>query len=98
MTGQAVEVAITFDKPYTYQKITEMVPDSLLVNWYWIGTSSTVDTANLALDAQLGFAPSSINDYADDFKNFKSNLKKAIESGAVDFRYSDIVLKMKQCH
>lgn len=31
-------------------KVTEMVPDNLLVNWYWIGTSSTVDTANLALD------------------------------------------------
>ena len=90
MTGQAVEVAITFDKPYTYQEITEMVPDNLLVNvnWYWIGTSSTVDTVNLALEAQLGFAPSSINDYAADFKNFKSNLKKAIESGVVDSRYS----------
>lgn len=88
MTGQAVEVAITFDKPYTYQEITEMVPDNLLVNWYWIGTSSTVDTANLALDAQLGFAPSSINDYAADFKNFKSNLKKAIESGGIGFQYS----------
>lgn len=50
MTGQAVEVAIIFYKPYTYQEITEMVPDNLLVNWYWIGTSSTVDTANLALD------------------------------------------------
>ncbi len=51
MTRQAVEVAITFDKPYTYQEITEMVSDNLLVNWYWIGTASTVDTANLALDA-----------------------------------------------
>ena len=46
-----------------------------------------MDTANLALEAQLGFAPSSINDYAADFKNFKVNLKKAIESGVVDSRY-----------
>lgn len=87
MTGQAVEVAITFDKPYTYQEIIEMVPDNLLVNWYWIGTSSTVDTANLNLAAQLGFTPND-DDYTAGFKNFKSNLKKAIKSGAIDSQYS----------
>ena len=87
MTGQAVEVAITFDKPYTYQEIKEMVPDNLLVNWYWIGTSSTVDTANLNLAAQLGFSPND-DDYTAGFKSFKSNLKKAIKSGAIDSQYS----------
>ena len=87
MTGQAVEVAITFDKPYTYQEIKEMVPDNLLVNWYWIGTSSTVDTASLNLAAQLGFAPND-DDYTAGFKSFKSNLKKSIKSGAIGYQYS----------
>ncbi len=87
MTGQAVEVAITFDKPYTYQEIKEMVPDNLLVNWYWIGTSSTVDTANLNLAAQLGFSPND-DDYTAGFKSFKSNLKKAIKSGTIGYQYS----------
>ncbi len=87
MTGQAVEVAITFDKPYTYQEIKEMVPDNLLVNWYWIGTSSTVDTANLNLAAQLGFSPND-DDYTAGFKSFKSNLKKAIKSSTIGYQYS----------
>ncbi len=87
MTGQAVEVAITFDKPYMYQEIKEMVPDNLLVNWYWIGTSSAVDTVNLNLAAQLGFSPND-DDYTAGFKSFKSNLKKAIKSGAIGYQYS----------
>ena len=85
MTGQAVEVAITFDKPYTYQEIKEMVPKNLLVNWYWIGTSSSLETANLNVSDQLGFAPS--DDYAASFKLFKSNLKKAIQLGYLGSQY-----------
>ena len=86
MTGQAVEVAITFDKPYTYQEIKEMVPKNLLVNWYWIGTSSSLETANLNVSDQLGFAPSD-DDYAASFKLFKSNLKKAIQLGYLGSQY-----------
>lgn len=86
MTGQAVEVAITFDKPYTYQEIKEMVPDNLLVNWYWIGTTSPIETANLKASDQLGFAP--IDDYEGSFGQFKSNLKKAIKMGDLGSQYS----------
>ncbi|MBJ8325203.1 anti sigma factor C-terminal domain-containing protein [Streptococcus pacificus] len=46
LNGEAVEVAITFDKPYTYDEIKTMIPDNLMINWYWIGTTSDLDTVN----------------------------------------------------
>lgn len=56
MTGQAVEVAVTFDKPYTFSEIAELVPDNLQINWYWIGTESDLDTAGVN-PSLLGFTP-----------------------------------------
>ncbi len=55
MAGQAVEVAVTFDKAYTYDEISKLIPNNLKINWYWIGSSSNYDTATLYTDAQLGF-------------------------------------------
>lgn len=56
MSGQAVEMAVTFDKPYTFEEIAELVPANLKVNWYWIGTTTHFDTS-LALP--LGYDGSS---------------------------------------
>ncbi|GAB2028212.1 anti sigma factor C-terminal domain-containing protein [Lactovum odontotermitis] len=33
------EVALTFDKPYTYAEIQKMIPLNLMLNWYWLGVS-----------------------------------------------------------
>lgn len=33
------EVALTFDKPYTYAEIQKMIPSNLMLNWYWLGVS-----------------------------------------------------------
>lgn len=56
MKGQAVEVALTFDKPYTIEEIQEMMPDNLKYEWYWIGTESDLDTSQLSPSDQLGFS------------------------------------------
>ena len=40
MPSQLVEVAVTFDKPYTYKEIQQMIPNNLKINWYWIGSQS----------------------------------------------------------
>lgn len=45
MQNQLVEVALTFDKPYSLKEIQEMVPKNLKTNWYWIGTDSTGDSS-----------------------------------------------------
>lgn len=45
MKGDLVEVAITFDKTYTYKEIQGMVPDNVMLNWYWIGTKSGGDSS-----------------------------------------------------
>ena len=40
MPNQLVEVALTFDKAYTYKEIQKMIPNNLKINWYWIGSQS----------------------------------------------------------
>ncbi len=54
MENQLVEVALTFDKDYTYAEIQEMLPDNLKVNFYWIGTDSDLDTASFRVDQLYG--------------------------------------------
>ncbi|HFU3800113.1 TPA: anti sigma factor C-terminal domain-containing protein [Streptococcus suis] len=44
MEGQLIEVAITFDKGYTFDEIQEKIPANLSINWYWIGPFSNYDT------------------------------------------------------
>ncbi|MGT2960956.1 anti sigma factor C-terminal domain-containing protein [Streptococcus caballi] len=56
MSGQAVEMAITFDKSYTLEEIMKMVPDNLKTNWYWIGTTSKYDTSTIQLSDVFGMA------------------------------------------
>ncbi|CQR25907.1 membrane protein [Streptococcus varani] len=56
MSGQAVEVAITFDKPYTLAEIEKKVPDNLKLNWIWIGQDNEVDFSR-DLANQFGFRP-----------------------------------------
>ncbi|MER0123951.1 anti sigma factor C-terminal domain-containing protein [Streptococcus sp. ZJ93] len=41
MKGQLVEVALTFDKPYSYQELQTMLPENLKKNWFWFGTTNT---------------------------------------------------------
>jgi len=40
MPNQLVEVALTFDKAYTYKEIQKLIPNNLKINWYWIGSQS----------------------------------------------------------
>ncbi|HEL0664104.1 TPA: anti sigma factor C-terminal domain-containing protein [Streptococcus equi subsp. zooepidemicus] len=57
MSGQAVEVAITFDKPYLLSDIVKLIPDQLKLNWIWIGTESSYDTSGLFPANLYGFKP-----------------------------------------
>ena len=95
MKNQAVEVAVTFDKPYTYEEIKERLPDNLLLNWLWIGTSSKFDTSYLSPQDQLGLAASDsglLSNY--DFTTFSRNLKKAVSQKYLDVNFGDdLVLK-----
>jgi hypothetical protein len=44
LPNQLAEVAVTFDKPYTYAEIQKMIPANLMINWYWIGVD---DSSNI---------------------------------------------------
>ncbi|SDB22683.1 Sigma factor regulator N-terminal [Streptococcus henryi] len=80
MSGQAVEVAVTFDKPYTFEEIAELIPDDIAINWYWIGTKSDYDTSWLQLGDLFGMAHSTdqTNSYSK-AKEWEEKAEKAIK-------------------
>ena len=57
MNGQLVEMAITFDRLYSYEEIQKMVPATLKKNWFWIGTNSYKDSSFYRLDQLYGLRP-----------------------------------------
>ena len=56
LPNHLAEVAVSFDKPYSYAEIQKMIPSNLLINWYWIGLSdpSNVDAASSGSTYGLG--------------------------------------------
>lgn len=56
MTNKAVEVAITFDKPYTLAEIEKKIPENLKLNWIWIGQYNVFEPSG-GPDTQFGFTP-----------------------------------------
>ncbi|NRG61761.1 hypothetical protein HPA88_08155 [Streptococcus suis] len=54
MSNQLVEVAITFDKKYSFGDLQTMLPQNLKKNWYWIGTASKKNTADFRIDQLFG--------------------------------------------
>lgn len=94
MPGYAVEMALTFDRPYTLSEIEEKIPDNLTINWYWIGTSyGEHDTASLSPEEQIGFSlnPYLVRDgkpadekeqaavWEESYRSFRENLEFALE-------------------
>ena len=69
MPNQLVEVALTFDKPYTYKEIQQMIPSNLKINWYWIGSQSEDGENTMALRTDpkttYGASGTMLNPYPD---------------------------------
>ncbi len=66
MSNQLVEVAITFDKPYSYGELQEILPSNLKQNWYWIGTQSKEDSTNFRIDQLFGLKKEDLQLYTHD--------------------------------
>ncbi|MCK1243178.1 anti-sigma factor [Streptococcus uberis] len=60
MSNQLIEVAITFDKPYSYKEIKSLMPKNLKQNWLWIGTHSTLDSSQWSTSYQFGTPPENL--------------------------------------
>ncbi|WP_181950352.1 sigma factor regulator N-terminal domain-containing protein [Streptococcus pseudoporcinus] len=97
MNNQIIEVAITFDKPYTYQEIKKKIPKTIKQNWFWIGTYTKLDTSQWSTSYQFGTDP-------DNLKSphlFLQNMKKVYRNGSrvsigrVDI-YSDLKKYLKK--
>ena len=80
MPSQLVEVAVTFDKPYTYKEIQQMIPSNLKINWYWIGSQSEDGENGMALrtDPQTTYGANStlLNPYPSDGKKESEEAKQ----------------------
>lgn len=98
--GQALEMAVTFERPYSFEEIAELVPDDLQVNWYWIGTQSKMDTSTFHPAQLLGFAQNPylvrdglpVDQKALDsirqasFQQFRADLEQALEQDWLRFQ------------
>ena len=80
MPNQLVEVALTFDKAYTYKEIQKMIPNNLKINWYWIGSQSEDGENGMALrtDPQTIYGANStlLNPYPSDGKKESEEAKQ----------------------
>ncbi len=85
MSGQLVEVAISFDKKYSLAKIKEMIPSNLKQNWYWIGTEGKQNTYHYRPEQLLGLEPEDIqlvfSDMPGDYMSGMDYMKEFLESG-----------------
>ncbi|MGT2933372.1 anti sigma factor C-terminal domain-containing protein [Streptococcus catagoni] len=91
MAGQVLEMAISFDRPYTFKEIQEMIPSNLVTEWYWIGQSNNYNTSELSPACQIGFSVDTDNDKSSSQKRklwqsfehsydlFRSNAKKNLK-------------------
>lgn len=87
MPNQVVEVAITFDKEYTYKELKSMLPSNLKVNWYWLGTESNYDITNVKLSDLFGLNLDPSNPESS-FEYFYKCLGKSIKEN-INGQYGD---------
>ena len=77
MTGQLVEVALSFDKPYSYDELQSMLPANLKQNWFWLGSYSEYDTTKLDISNIFGIKMQK-NDIRHSFNNFRLKLTASL--------------------
>lgn len=91
LSNHVAEVAITFDQPYSYEQIQKMIPENLLINWYWLGTNTTklspVDSAGYYIGTNLDENHSEANSQ---YKEFKKSVNAANQLLGVTINDIDI--------
>lgn len=82
MENYVGELAVTFDKSYSYEEIQEFVPDDLVIGWYWFtpvddydpNASDSFNTLGIHTDAAMGEGTITEADYATYKKSVKTYL------------------------
>jgi len=114
LNNSLAEVAVSFDKPYSYKEIQKMIPENLLINWYWLGYQA--DRSQDAAQSQSYFGLSSSPTYnqegqyeglsgkLDDSKDYQpfvqavKRLAKTGQSKFGNFSPSDDALKQVEAY
>lgn len=102
------EVAISFDKPYTYAQIEKMIPENLLTNWCWLSINNkkvNMATTNLYIGLSTNVDSYSTAMYDANGKAISNNARRNLESlsiagtyGLDDTLYNDFVAAIKQAN
>lgn len=80
MDQQLVEVALSFDKLYTYEEIKGLLPQGLKINFVWIGSQSQLNPSALPLHSIIGWTPRQA--YLEpSFREFYEVLEKLYKDG-----------------
>ncbi|MDR0297332.1 MAG: anti-sigma factor C-terminal domain-containing protein [Streptococcaceae bacterium] len=83
LPNHLAEVAVTFDKPYSYAEIQKMMPSNLMLNWYWIGWSDPKNEKAVMSGDYFGLESDYDTDNpsgklsADSYSSFVANVKAA---------------------
>lgn len=75
LNNDLIEIAITFDKSYSYKEIKTMIPNNIKQNWLWIGTSTELDTSYWPTKYQFGTDHETLNTPQIFIDKIKENLK-----------------------
>lgn len=79
MENYVAEVAISFDKPYTFKEIQAKIPDNLNIVWLYMASPIADESKGPAGMPVYGFDPS--NSPKEAYKDFIESLKKYDASG-----------------
>lgn len=104
------EVAITFDKPYTYAQIQKMIPYNLLTNWCWLTVNakkSNSSTSNMYIGLSTNIDTYAVgspirddkgNTIVSDNRNSVGNITAMGTYGLDDELYNDFVDAIKKAN
>ncbi|MGN1401996.1 MAG: anti sigma factor C-terminal domain-containing protein [Bacillus sp. (in: firmicutes)] len=48
--GKVIEMALSFDQPYTYEQVVSMLPEGVTLQWNWVNTYSAEELDGLKMD------------------------------------------------
>lgn len=95
---QEIEVAISLDKPYTFDELNAMLPKGVKPTWYWVNTSSKTDVSFRAKTDSpyyeyevYGFKASSPTSLKQFVKNFNDGLKQNVKFHSEYQRIADLL-------
>lgn len=76
MKNYVGEVALTFDRSYSYEEIRQLIPHNLEINWYWVGALGKENQASSGMPV-IGYQAEKSEIKQESYEFFKKQLTLA---------------------